>query len=115
MVESPSLEVFKKHSDVVLRDMARAGWWSDMVTFVVISRLNDSVILNRAGAQQSLDLITKRLWESSNHSTNRGLRTDNMDILTWRTHRCSGGGKYGWCGGKTTHRLTKSSHDPIHP
>ena len=27
MVESPSLEVFKKHVDIALRDMVYQAWW----------------------------------------------------------------------------------------
>lgn len=45
MVKSPSLEVFKKHSDVVLRDMVQ--WEISVVGGLyleVISNLGDSMI-----------------------------------------------------------------------
>ena len=49
VVDSPSLEVFKKHLDVLLRDMVGGvmgmGWQLDQVILEVFSSLNNSVIL----------------------------------------------------------------------
>jgi len=49
-VGPPSLEVFKNHGDVVLRDMyywpiLAAGIWLDKVILEVFSKLNDFMIL----------------------------------------------------------------------
>jgi len=49
VVESPSLEVFHNHGDVVLRDVIRGhsggGLGLDLEILEVFSNLNDSVIL----------------------------------------------------------------------
>ena len=47
MVESPSLEVCRKSTDVALRDMLSGhgvmGWWLDYMILEVFSKLNDSM------------------------------------------------------------------------
>jgi len=47
VVESLSLEVFKNHGDVTLRDTVsghgRMGWWLDLGILEVFSELNDSL------------------------------------------------------------------------
>ena len=46
MVESLSLEVFKKCGDVALRDkVGGVGWWLDKMILVIFSNLTDSMIL----------------------------------------------------------------------
>jgi len=49
MDESPSLEVFKSHVNVALRDMVQwwtwLGLWLDSMTLKVFSNLEDSVIV----------------------------------------------------------------------
>ena len=50
VVESPSLEVYKKHGDVTLRDIVQwailvLGGWLAWMILVVFSNLNDSTVL----------------------------------------------------------------------
>ena len=49
VVESPSLEVFKNHGDVALRDVVSGHGWGglvlDLVILEVFSNLNESMIL----------------------------------------------------------------------
>ena len=46
VVESASLEVFKKCGDVALRDkVGGVGWWFDKMILVIFSNLTDSMIL----------------------------------------------------------------------
>ena len=51
VVESPSLEAFKIHADVALRNAdsghGGVGWWPDWMTLVVFSSLKDSMILEK--------------------------------------------------------------------
>lgn len=45
VVESPSLELFKNHEDVALRDVVEMGWWLDLIILEVFSNRHDSTNL----------------------------------------------------------------------
>lgn len=45
VVESPSLELFKNHEDVALRDVVEMGWWLDLIILEVFSDPNGSMTL----------------------------------------------------------------------